>query len=175
MLFMVSLVKATIAAPCKAAPLSPVLMTLGRVCTVARETFGALGIGWIRCAQPVPPYSVQLQQVVVSFLSAALCISWLYAVLSIAAVQLRLLSFPANTDLANDQPFVFDGPRGSRGRDVGFLFNNSLKHLLVLIALVTDQTNIQWRILHHCTALASFYALHVGCAEVDRLDLWQCL
>ena len=93
--------------------------------------------------------SLSTIQCLVNFWSAALCFSWLCAVFGIAALQFR---FTARAPL----PFLMVLVVLVVVNVVGFLSNDSLKHLLVPIASVPDQTS---------TALASFYAPHVGCAE----------
>ena len=50
-----------------------------------------------------------------------------------------------DTILPDDQPYVFDGPNGSRGRDVGLLYHPESS--LSRIPAVRDQTDIQWRLV----------------------------
>ena len=87
---------------------------------------------------------------------------------------------PADIHLPDDQPYFFDGPCNTRGRDVGFLCHEESAHCISPIPAIHDQTNIQWRLLSlkdesSSIALATFYAPHVGCPEHERLSFWQGL
>ena len=106
----------------------------------------------------------------VSFLDSLNCV----------AALLQETCTPVDAILPDDQPFFFEGMAGTRGRDVGYLQRaEPLKHLHV-IPSVPDQSDIAWRFLHcqegsWSVAVASFYAPHVGCPDIDRLQFWQRL
>ena len=76
--------------------------------------------------------------------------------------------------------FVFEGLAATRGRDVGFVQRAGPSQLLHVIPSVPDQVDIAWRLLQcrdgsSSVAVASFYAPHVGYAEIDRSQFWQRL
>ena len=87
---------------------------------------------------------------------------------------------PAAPCLPDNQPYVYDGPVNSLGRDVAFLVHNDNSVACTPVASVPDVTDIQWRLVAHgqdCppTAIASIYAPHVGCPETERCEFWQRL
>ena len=87
---------------------------------------------------------------------------------------------PAAPSLPEDQPFVFDGHEHTLGRDAAFLVHQNQSATCIPIPNTTQHADICWRLVSHgesipSTAIASFYAPHVGCPESDRLAFWQRL
>ena len=90
---------------------------------------------------------------------------------------------PSMPTLPNDQPFIYDGPEGTYGRDAAFILHQDRVHSTGAcspIPGIPDESDLRWRLLVHGqganpTAIASFWAPHIGCPESDRLDFWSRL
>ena len=76
------------------------------------------------------------------------------------------------TLLAN-QPYVYDGPSGSRGRDAGFLIHEGVS--CTPISGVTDSVSVTWRVIQGKVCICSFCAPHAGFSEGDRISHWRDL
>ena len=86
----------------------------------------------------------------------------------------------SNPSLPDDQPFHYEGPADTHGREAAFLIRNDRAILCNLIPNITPHVDICWRVVDHgstcpATAIASYYAPHVGCPEADRVSFWQRL
>ena len=105
-----------------------------------------------------------------SFLSSA----------NVQAACVQEVHAPDEPQLPTGQPFVYDGPTGSNGRDAGFLVLNTIvdSGRWSSIPDVPDSRDVSWRLLSHGpglepTAVCSIYAPHPGYDEPTRLAFWS--
>ena len=89
---------------------------------------------------------------------------------------------PAMPSLPADQPYIYDGPLSTNGRDAGFLTLGSLVDagFWSPIPDVPDSRDFSWRLLSHGpglapTAVCSIYAPHVGNDGHVRVMFWSRL
>ena len=89
---------------------------------------------------------------------------------------------PVEAALPSGQPFVYDGPTGTGGRDAGYLVLDSVvdSGRWSPIPDVPDSRDASWRLLSHGpgivpTAVCSIYAPHVGLDEATRSAFWSRL
>ena len=84
---------------------------------------------------------------------------------------------PVLGTLPTDQPFRYDGPVGSSGREAGFLFHSSIHSSP--IPGIPDLQSLRWRLVSGVVCVCSFYAPHVGIAVDARVwssgARWQVL
>ena len=93
---------------------------------------------------------------------------------------LQEVNTPAAPSLPEDQPFQFHGAANTRGRDTAFLVHEDRSAFCKPVEGITYHNDICWKVFVHgeacaSTAIASFYAPHVGCPEPERLSFWQHL
>ena len=77
-----------------------------------------------------------------------------------------------------NQPYSFDGPSESRGREAGFLVHNGVSSAEV--PGVPDSLSVRWRIFAGVVCVCSFYAPHAGtvllrlnvCSSGRNLSQW---
>ena len=81
--------------------------------------------------------------------------SWSVSVLCIQDVQAG--EFPS---LPIDQPYHYDGPVGTRGREAAFLARSWVSGAPV--SGVEDSTSVKWRVFDGSWCRWSFYAPHAG-------------
>ena len=77
------------------------------------------------------------------------------------------LSLPPN------QPFVYDGPVGCRGREAGLLVRGGVTRLT--LPGVEDVLLMRWRVFENSVCICTFYARHAGLPEGERGACWQDL
>ena len=93
---------------------------------------------------------------------------------------LQEVNTPAAPSLPEDQPFQFHGAANTRGRNTAFLVHEDRSAFCKPVEGITYHNDICWKVFvcgEACasTAIASFYAPHVGCPEPERLSFWQRL
>ena len=76
-----------------------------------------------------------------------------YPVSRLSLQEVHAGDFP--TLLAN-QPYVYDGPSGSRGRDAGFLIHEGVS--CTPIRGVTDSVSVRWRVIQVKVSFSRFMA-----------------
>ena len=80
---------------------------------------------------------------------------------------------PLTGTLPVDQPFRYDGPVGSCGREAGLLLHSSI------VASPTpgtpDLQSLRWRLISDSLCVCSFYAPHAGTATDKRIQFWRTL
>ena len=74
--------------------------------------------------------------------------------------------------LPPNQPFVYDGPVGSRGREAGFLVRSGVT--CMTLPGVEDVLSMRWRVVEDAVCICSFYAPHAGLPESDRVEAREC-
>ena len=72
-----------------------------------------------------------------------------------------------------DQPFRYDGPVGSHGREAGFLFHSSI--VASPIPGTPDSQSLRWRLISGSLCVCSFYAPHAGIPSDTRIQFWRTL
>ena len=82
--------------------------------------------------------------------------------------------------LPQDQPYWFDGLEDTQRHDAAFLVHRDITGSCAQIPGIRSHPDICWRLLNHAedqasTAIASFYAPHVGSSEPERIAFWQRL
>ena len=80
---------------------------------------------------------------------------------------------PLMGTLPTDQPFRYDGPDGSYGREAGFLLHPSI--ISSPIPGIADLQSLRWRLVSGVVCVCSFYAPHVGIAVDARVEFWRTL
>ena len=65
---------------------------------------------------------------------------------------------PPMSSLPLDQPFRYDGPIGSHGREAGFLFHSSIE--ATPIPGTPDSQSLRWRLISGSFCVCSFCAPH---------------
>ena len=80
---------------------------------------------------------------------------------------------PHMSSLPVDQPFRYDGPVGSHGREAGFLFHSSI--MATPIPGTPDSQSLRWRLISGSLCVCSFYAPHVGILSDTRIRIWRTL
>ena len=93
--------------------------------------------------------------------------------LSLHVVCVQETQAPDMGSLPTDQPFRYDGPLGSYGREAGFLFHVSIES--TSIAGIQDSQSLRWRLVAGAVCVCSFYAPHVGIAVDVRVAFWRAL
>ena len=81
---------------------------------------------------------------------------------------------PLMRSLPVDQPFRYDGPIGSHGREAEFL----MLHTSIVASPVPgtpDSQSLRWRLVSGSLCACSFYAPHVGIASDTRIQFWRTL
>ena len=89
---------------------------------------------------------------------------WTVSVLCIQEVQAG--EFPS---LPVDQPYHYDGPVGTRGREAAFLVRRGVRG--VPVTGVDDTTSVRWWVFGGSWCICSFYAPHAGVGLDARLLL----
>ena len=77
------------------------------------------------------------------------------------------------SSLPVDQPFRYDGPVGSHGREAGFLFHSSI--VATPIPGTPDSQSLRWRFISGSLCVCSFYAPHAGIPSDTRIQFWRTL
>ena len=72
-----------------------------------------------------------------------------------------------------DQPYQYDGPSESYGREAGFLIRSGV--CCTPVPGIQDSVSMRWRIFGGVVCVCSYYAPHVGIPEADRVSFWQNL
>ena len=80
---------------------------------------------------------------------------------------------PPMSSLPMDQPFRYDGPIGSHGREAGFLFHSSI--VATPIPGTPDSQSLRWRLISGSLCVCSFYAPHAGIPSDTRIQFWRTL
>ena len=91
---------------------------------------------------------------------------WSVSVLCIQEVQAG--EFPS---LPVDQPFHYDGPEGTFGREAAFLVRDGVRS--VPVSGVDDTTSVRWRVFGGSWCICSFYAPHAGGPIDARISFWR--
>ena len=73
--------------------------------------------------------------------------------------------------LPPDQPYVYDGPIASGGREAGFLTRCGVTG--APINGIEDTTNVRWRVFNNSWCVCSFYAPHAGMPQELRVEFWR--
>ena len=69
--------------------------------------------------------------------------------------------------LPPNQPFTYDGPTSSRGREAGFLLRSGVSGFA--IPGIEDALSLRWRAVDNSVCICSFYAHHAGLPEGVRV------
>ena len=80
---------------------------------------------------------------------------------------------PLMSSLPVDQPFRYDCPIGSHGREAEFLLHSSI--VASPIPGTPDSQSLRWRLVSGSLCACSFYAPHVGIASDTRIQFWRTL
>ena len=80
---------------------------------------------------------------------------------------------PPMSSLPVDQPFRYDGPIGSHGREAGFLLHSSI--VATPIPGTPDSQSLRWRLISGSLCVCSFYAPHAGIPSDTRIQFWRAL
>ena len=73
--------------------------------------------------------------------------------------------------LPSDQPYTYDGPIGSGGREAAFLVRAGVCGSPVLG--VADSTSVRWRVFNNAWCICSYYAPHAGLPQETRVSFWR--
>ena len=81
--------------------------------------------------------------------------------------------------LPEDQPFVYQGPEDTHGREAAPLVHDDFAAFCNTMPHGTMHSDISWRAVDHgrtcpSTAIASHNAPHVGCNEAECPFFWRC-
>ena len=90
--------------------------------------------------------------------------------LGLQVVCVQETQSPLMSSLPIDQPFRYDDPIGSHGREAGFL-------LLVASPVpgTPDSQSLRWGLISGSLCVCSFYLPHAGIASDTRIQFWRTL
>ena len=80
---------------------------------------------------------------------------------------------PLMSSLPVDQPFRYDGPVGSHGREAGFFFHSSI--VASPVPGTPDSQSLRWRLISGSPCVCSFYAPHAGIPSDTLIQFWRTL
>ena len=89
---------------------------------------------------------------------------------SVGVVCVQETCTPQFPCLPDDQPFRYDGPENSHGREAGFLIHQNVP--ATRVPGLVDSLRIRWRLVSGSVCVCSYYAPHAGSDDSSRIQFW---